>query len=109
LDGAGPVDNFTRITFPLIIKPMLPLMLASFAFNFNNFVLIALLTRGRPDIIGATTAAGETDILVSYTWRIAFDSAGKDFGFAAAVATVIFFIVAVLSLINFKVARTKIA
>jgi maltose/maltodextrin transport system permease protein len=109
LDGAGPVSNFTRITFPLIIKPMLPLLLASFAFNFNNFVLIALLTRGRPDIIGAATAAGETDILVSYTWRIAFDSAGKDFGFAAAVATVIFFIVAVLSLINFKAARTKIA
>lgn len=30
-------------------------MIASFAFNFNNFVLIQLLTNGGPDRLGTTT------------------------------------------------------
>jgi ABC-type glycerol-3-phosphate transport system permease component len=42
--GAGPLTNFFKITAPLIIKPLTPLLISSFAFNFNNFVLIALLT-----------------------------------------------------------------
>ena len=47
--GAKPLDNFFKITAPLILKPLTPLLIAAFAFNFNNFVLIALLTDGRPD------------------------------------------------------------
>ncbi len=46
MDGAGPFQNFFKITLPLLIKPLTPLMIASFAFNFNNFVLIQLLTNG---------------------------------------------------------------
>ncbi|WP_375183610.1 ABC transporter permease subunit, partial [Marinobacter sp.] len=37
--GAGPLTNFRRITAPLIIKPLAPLLVSAFAFNFNNFVL----------------------------------------------------------------------
>ncbi len=51
MDGAGPVQNFFKITVPLLMKPLTPLLIASFAFNFNNFVLIQLLTNGAPDII----------------------------------------------------------
>src|SRR3546814_3518008 len=58
IDGASPLDNLLRITLPQLIKPLMPLLIACFAFNFNNFVLITLLTRGGPDIIGATTPAG---------------------------------------------------
>src|SRR3990167_4034619 len=63
MDGATPLDNLLKITLSLLIKPLAPLLIASFAFNFNNFVLITLLTRGGPDIIGATTPAGTTDLL----------------------------------------------
>ena len=108
MDGAGPIDNFFRITLPLIIKPLMPLLIASFAFNFNNFVLIALLTNGAPDIIGASTPAGTTDLLVSYTYRIAFQDSGQDFGLAAAIATVIFILVGTLSLINLKLSKVKV-
>lgn len=73
MDGAGPFQNFFKITLPLLIKPLTPLMIASFAFNFNNFVLIQLLTNGGPDRLGTTTPAGYTDLLVSYTYRIAFE------------------------------------
>ncbi|ELQ6169177.1 maltose ABC transporter permease MalF [Cronobacter dublinensis] len=108
MDGAGPFQNFFKITFPLLIKPLTPLMIASFAFNFNNFVLILLLTNGGPDRIGTTTPAGYTDLLVSYTWRIAFEGGGgQDFGLAAAIATLIFLLVGALAVVNLKATRIK--
>nr|WP_318384251.1 maltose ABC transporter permease MalF [uncultured Enterobacter sp.] len=108
MDGAGPFQNFFKITFPLLIKPLTPLMIASFAFNFNNFVLIQLLTNGGPDRLGTTTPAGYTDLLVSYTYRIAFEGGGgQDFGLAAAIATLIFLLVGALAIINLKATRMK--
>ncbi|EWH00424.1 maltose ABC transporter permease MalF [Halomonas sp. BC04] len=108
VDGGGPLTNMLTITLPLIIKPLTPLLIAAFAFNFNNFVLIALLTGGNPDILGASTPAGTTDLLVSYTYRIAFQDAGQDFGLAAAIATLIFLLVAGLSLLNLRLSRVKV-
>lgn len=109
MDGASTWQNFTKITFPLLLKPLTPLMIASFAFNFNNFVLIQLLTNGRPDMIGTTTPAGYTDLLVSYTYRIAFEGGGsQDFGLAAAIATIIFLLVGGLALLNIKATKMKL-
>ncbi|EFE96647.1 ABC transporter, permease protein [Serratia odorifera DSM 4582] len=106
MDGASPLQNFFRITLPLLIKPLTPLMIASFAFNFNNFVLIQLLTNGGPDMIGTTTPAGYTDLLVSYTYRIAFEGGGgQDFGLAAAIATLIFLLVGALAILNLKASK----
>ena len=105
MDGAGFVRNFFSITAPLLMKPLAPLLIASFAFNFNNFVLIQLLTNGRPDIIGATTPAGTTDLLVTYTYRIAFEGSGQDYGLASAIATLIFLMVGALALVNLKLMR----
>ncbi|MBL0086723.1 MAG: maltose ABC transporter permease MalF [Ideonella sp.] len=100
--GAKPLTNFFRITAPLIVKPLTPLLISAFAFNFNNFVLISLLTDGRPDYLNTKLPAGTTDILVSYTYRIAFTDAGANFGLAAAISTVIFFLVALMSMLNLK-------
>ncbi|MDG6303017.1 maltose ABC transporter permease MalF [Glaesserella parasuis] len=107
IDGASVWQNFTKITMPLLIKPLMPLMIASFAFNFNNFVLIQLLTQGRPSMIGTSTPAGHTDLLVSYTYRIAFEGSGtQDFGLAAAIAVIIFLLVSGLAL--FQIRLTKL-
>ena len=103
--GAGPLTNFFKITAPLLVRPLMPLLIASFAFNFNNFVLISLLTNGRPDFLNTRVPAGTTDILVSYTYRIAFQDSGQNFGLAAAISTVIFFMVAMLSLANLRLAK----
>ncbi len=102
LAGAKPLDNFFKITAPLILKPLTPLLISAFAFNFNNFVLIALLTDGRPDFLNTKLPAGTTDILVSYTYRIAFTDAGQNFGLAAAISTIIFVMVAVMALLQLK-------
>ena len=103
IDGANFVENFRKITLPLMIKPLTPLLIASFAFNFNNFVLIQLLTQGGPNMIGTSEPAGYTDLLVSYTYRIAFEgSGGQDFGLASAIATLIFLLVGALALLNLR-------
>lgn len=97
IDGAGPWTNFWRVTLPQIFPPLFPLLIASFAFNFNNFSLIYLLTGGKPDIVGSATVAGTTDLLVSYVFRMAFKDSSARFGFASAVATLLFFVVALLA------------
>ena len=108
IDGSNFVSNFTKITLPLMIKPLTPLLIAAFAFNFNNFVLIQLLTQGGPNMIGTSEPAGYTDLLVNYTYRIAFEGAGgQDFGLASAIATLIFLLVGALALLNLRV--TKVA
>jgi maltose/maltodextrin transport system permease protein len=107
LAGAGPLTNFFRITWPLIRRPLTPLLISSFAFNFNNFVLIFLLTGGRPDFLDTSTPAGETDILVSYTYRIAFQDSGQNYGLAGAISTMIFILVALLSTINLRLTNVN--
>ena len=105
LEGASSLRVFFTITLPQIIPPFLPLLIASFAFNFNNLVLIFLLTRGLPDIPGTAIPAGETDILASFTYRLAFDNAGQQFGLAGAITLLIFIVVAAISYANFVAMR----
>ncbi len=105
LEGASALRVFFTITLPQIIPPFLPLLIASFAFNFNNLVLVYLLTRGLPDIPGTVIPAGETDILASFTYRLAFDNAGQQFGLAGAITLLIFLVVAAISYANFVAMR----
>ncbi len=109
LAGAKPLTNFFKITAPLIARPLTPLLISAFAFNFNNFVLISLLTDGRPDYLNTKLPAGTTDILVSYTYRIAFTDSGQNFGLAAAISTLIFFMVALMSLAQLRIAQNSAA
>ena len=70
-------------------------------------MLIALLTEGRPDYLNTKLPAGTTDILVSYTYRIAFTDSGQNFGLAAAISTLIFVMVAIMGLIQLKITQQK--
>ena len=105
LEGAGPIRNFFSITLPQILPPFVPLLIWSFAFNFNNVVLILLLTRGAPDIAGTIVPAGQTDILGSFTFRVSFQDAGQNFGIAGAISTMIFLLVGILAYANFYALR----
>ncbi|VAW20425.1 Maltodextrin ABC transporter, permease protein MdxF [hydrothermal vent metagenome] len=105
LEGAGPVRAFFSITLPQILPPFVPLLIANFSFNFNNVVLILLLTRGMPDIQGTQIPAGQTDILGSFTYRIGFSDSGQNFGMAGAISTLIFIIVGLIAYANFTAMR----
>jgi arabinogalactan oligomer / maltooligosaccharide transport system permease protein len=102
-DGATGVQRFRHVTFPLLLVSLGPLLVATFAFNFNNFNIVYLLTGGGPPIEGAQTPAGHTDILISYTYRLSFEGGqGAQYAFAAAIAVIIFMIVASLSAWGFR-------
>ncbi len=105
IDGAGSWQRFYSITFPLLMISLAPLLIGSFAFNFNNFTVIYLLTGGNPPIPGSQTPAGATDILISYTYKLAFGGAGAQYGYAAAISIIIFFIIGTISAINFRFTR----
>jgi len=107
MDGAGPLANFFRITVPLIARPIAPLLVASFAFNFNNLTLIALLTRGAPDFLDTEVPAGATDLLASYTYRIAFQDSGQNYALACAISTIIFLLLAVLAVMNLRLFKVS--
>jgi len=106
VDGARSSQVFRLVTFPLLMVTLAPLLIAAFAFAFNNFNIIYYVTGGDPPISGAQTPAGHTDILISYTFRLAFETGrGSDFGLAAAIASLIFIMVATVSAISFR--RTR--
>ena len=73
----------------------------SYAFNFNNFALIFLLTNGGP-FEGNQTQVGSTDLLITYAFRLAIGGTTPNFGFAAAISMFIFVIVALISLQGFR-------
>ncbi len=103
VDGASGFRVFWRVTFPLMMVSIAPLLIGSFAFNFNNFILIFLLTNGGPAIPGEILPVGETDILISFTFDLAVQSGrGQNFGVGAAVAFLIFIIVAAISAFSFR-------
>ncbi|HBT40417.1 MAG TPA: maltose ABC transporter permease [Pseudothermotoga sp.] len=103
IDGAGKFRRFTSITFPLLMAVIAPLLVSSFAFSFNNFTIIYLITAGGPPIPGSTTPTGYTDILISYVYKLAFQAGtGQDFGLAAAISILIFFLVGGISYVNFR-------
>src|SRR5712691_7444370 len=102
VDGASAWASFRKVTLPLLLVAVAPLMIASFAFNFNNFGNIYLLTGGGP-ASNDSPVAGATDILISYTYKIAFAAGkGQDYGLANSFAIVIFFIVATISVVTFR-------
>ena len=102
IDGASPRQIFNKITLPLLLKILSPLLIASFAFNFNNFNLIYLLTGGGPIAQLDGEIAGATDILISYTYKIAFDEGNSNLGLASAISVLIFLLVASISLYGLK-------
>ncbi len=103
VDGAKPWAVFRLIKFPLLLVSVAPLLIASFAFNFNNFNIIYMLTGGGPRNPSAGVDAGATDLLITLVYKVAFGSGtGRDYGLASAFAILIFIIVAIVSVIGFR-------
>lgn len=105
VDGAKPWAVFRLIKFPLLLVTLAPLLIASFAFNFNNFNLIYMLTNGGPRDPNTSISVGFSDILISMVYKVAFTGQTRDYGLASAFSIVIFLVVAIIAVISFR--RTK--
>lgn len=101
VDGASKPQQFWRITLPLLLATLGPMLVGSFAFAFNNFGGIYLLTGGGP-VMAAGVLPGQTDILISYTYKLAFGSNETDYGLASAIGIIVFFIIGTITFLQFK-------
>ncbi|MDO4258650.1 MAG: ABC transporter permease subunit [Actinomycetaceae bacterium] len=106
IDGASGLRTVISVKLPLVLQATVPLLIASFAFNFNNFALIFMLTHGGPNYPGLSVPVGETDILISMVYKIAFEGANPDYGLASAMSILIFIIVGVIAWLSFRQTKT---
>jgi len=104
VDGASGRYAFRTVVLPLLLVATAPLLVTTFAFNFNNYALIQLLTGGGP-FPGAVIDGGSTDLLINYTFRLAFTQANQQLGLASAIAMVIFVIVGTVSAFGFRLTK----
>lgn len=102
IDGASPKQEFRYITLPIVLYSTAPLLIMSFAMNFNNFNIIYFLTNGNP-INPSYKFAGSTDILITWIYKLTTDN--RQFHMAAVMSILVFIVIATISTWNFL--RTK--
>lgn len=99
VDGASKWLQFRKITLPSLTQISYPLLISSFAFNFNNFGSAFLITKGNPPRM-ATQFAGYTDILASVNYKLSTQF-GR-FEIASAISIIIFLILGTISYYQMK-------
>lgn len=102
IDGANWWQQFRYITMPAIWKITLPLVIPSFAYNFNNFNAVYLLTSGGP-ARSDNQFVGYTDNLASAAYKMTLTY--NRFDLAATISIILFIIVGFLSFLQMKYTR----
>ncbi len=105
VDGASPWQRFRFITWPQLLVIVMPLLIASFAFNFNNFNLIYIFNQGNPPMAGTSIPIGQTDILISFIYKLAFQSTAPDYALGAAISVALFVVVGSMTYFQIKATR----
>lgn len=103
VDGAGAYRKFRIVTLPMVLFATAPVLIGSFAGNFNNFNAIFLLTNGGP-AVGTYQYAGATDLLVTWLYNLTLNQ--SKYNMASAIGIFIFIIVASFSIVNFRRSRS---
>ncbi len=98
IDGASKKLQFLAITMPHILYQTIPVIIMQFAFSFNNFGAVYLVTEGRP-VNSSLRFAGDTDILVSWLYKLTLNQ--NQYNIAAVVSIIIFFVISLLSIFTF--------
>lgn len=99
IDGASWTQLFRFVTMPSVWRISLPLLIPSFAFNFNNFNGSYLLTGGGPPNSN-NPFLGTTDILASAAYKMTISFNRYDLG--SAIAVLLFILVAFISWLQMR-------
>ncbi|GAA2814693.1 sugar ABC transporter permease [Kribbella solani] len=97
VDGSTEWKTFWRITLPLLRPVLVMVLVVTMIGSFQIFDTVAVTTQGGP--INATR------VIYYYIYERAFTR--FDFGYASAMALVLFVILAVVSLIQLKLLRAR--
>ena len=96
VDGANPWQVFWHITIPLLKPTMLFVCVLTMLSSLQVFVIFDVMTNGGP--------SNQTTPLVMSIYENAFRY--QNMGWAAAISMVLFLIILVITLIQFRVLRT---
>jgi ABC-type sugar transport system permease subunit len=107
VDGANAWQKFYYITLPLLLRILTPLLIASLTFNFNNFNVIYIFNFGLPSMSGTIVPMGQSDILISFVYRLAFISSNvADYGLAASISVLLFLLIGSVVLLQTRFTNT---
>lgn len=95
VDGASRWQQFRSITLPSLKPALVPAIILSVVWTFNQFNVIYLVSAGQP--------AGATEILITKAYKLAFED--YRYGYAAAYSTIIFLILLVYGTWQNRVTR----
>lgn len=98
IDGSGPLRTFARITLPLISPTLFFVGIVSVIGAFQSFGQIHILTKGGP--------MNSTDVIVFNIYQDAF--VNFRFGIGSAQALVLFAIILVLTVVQFRFFERKV-
>ena len=96
VDGANAVQIFFKITLPYMFYVTTPYLIATFTGNVNNFNIIYLLSGGDP-VTNLSSTAGNTDLLVTWLYKLTVDRQYYNIG--AVIGILTFVILAIGSLL----------
>lgn len=110
IDGASPVKMYMKITLPYMLFVTGPYLISTFVGNINNFNVIYLLSGGNPaftnvggnQLSAEIYGAGQTDLLITWLYKIAMTTTTKDYGVASVIGIIVFIVVASFSLILYS-------
>ncbi|WP_165971907.1 carbohydrate ABC transporter permease [Paenibacillus piri] len=97
IDGSNSWQKFFYITLPMIRRTMLFVIIVSTMNCIKLFTPIMVMTNGGP--------ADSTRTIVHYIWSTAFRM--NNFGFAGAMAVILFFIVICISFIQYQFMKNE--
>jgi arabinogalactan oligomer/maltooligosaccharide transport system permease protein len=95
VEGATRWQQFRAITLPSLKPALIPAIIISVVWTFNQFNIIYLVTAGEP--------AGSTEILITQAYKFAFQK--YRYGYAAAYSVVIFLILLIYGTIQNRATR----
>jgi multiple sugar transport system permease protein len=97
IDGAGPWQRTRYITLPLMRRTFAFVLIADTAANFLLFAPVYIITSGGPN--------GATSLLMFAAYRAAFSY--LDQGRSLAISTLILLIIALVAVVEFRLARSE--
>lgn len=101
IDGASAFKKLIKITIPLVLFQTAPLLVGQYTFNFNNFSNIYLFNSGGPfNPVVYGNLAGETDILISYIYKLTIETQYQALG--AAITVIISIALMVIAYIGYR-------
>ena len=101
IDGAGRWKRFTKITLPLLRPIMLYVTITSLIGGLQLFDMPFLMFTVNGDPYGSTQTA------IMYLYKFGFATRPKQVGYASAIAYVLFLLILIISIIQFKVLNKK--